>query len=288
MDEASREVAAESGLVTEPPAELLVVDRQAWIAGNVRTLGTMFGEVGLQGSEATVLAWEGGAFLGLLARAVLAQYDPYRDLLLVVYPNLGDVARGNGLRWLVFHEMTHLAQFRSAPWMSDHIVELGRSILDTDRRGWAKEAAQRLRERLPDLIRWARAVLEGKAEGSPLLDILPEQQREIVMRLHALVTLLEGHATYVTDLIAARVIPDYEAFQRRITARRRRSPVVRLLEAAAGLEMKRQQYVIGRGFCESVWAEGGAAALAPAWKGPDTVPTLEELRAPERWLERVA
>jgi hypothetical protein len=44
--------------------------------------------------------------------------------------------------------------------------------------------------------------------------------------------------------------------------------------------------LIGRGFCEAVWDAGGAEALAPVWEGPHTIPTLEELHEPSRWLER--
>ncbi len=288
LEDASAEVTRESELPTQPPAELLVVDRRAWIAGNIRTLRGTFGDLGVSGPEAKLVAWEGGAFLGLVARAVLAQYDPYRDMLLVVYPNLGDVARGDGLRWLLFHEVTHLAQFRNAPWMADHIVELGKQVLAAENREWVKEAARDLRRRLPDLIAWARAALEGRAEGTPLLDVLPPEQRDIVLRLNALVTLLEGHATYVTDLIAERRIPDYQEFQRRIREQRKRPPLMRLLEAVAGLDMKRRQYVLGRGFCEVVWAQGGPGRLAGAWQSAETMPTMEELEDPDRWLSRVS
>lgn len=287
VEEAAEEVGRETGLVVHPGAELLVVDRPAWIAGNLRTLQALFGDTPVEGFQAKLVAFEGGAFLGMLARLVLAQYDPFRDVLVVVYPNLGDFARGDGLRWLMFHEVTHLAQFRSAPWMPDHIVELGKQLLSVDTRALA-EAARRLRERFPDLIRWVRSAMEGKAEGTPLLDLLPAEQQELVRTLHALVTLLEGHATYVTDRISERVLAEHEDIRRRVERRRRRPPLLKLLEALSGIEMKRQQYILGRGFVEGVWERGGAEALAPAWQGPEQVPTLDELRAPERWLARVA
>jgi uncharacterized protein (DUF2342 family) len=51
--------------------------------------------------------------------------------------------------------------------------------------------------------------------------------------------------------------------------------------------MKRQQYVIGRTFVEAVWAQGGARALEPAWRGAEWAPTLDELKEPDRWLSRV-
>lgn len=273
---------------TTPRAELLVVDRHGWIGGNIRSLQPLFGELEIGGAEAKVLAWEGGAFVGLVARVVLAQFDPFRDQLIVVYPNLGDMARGSGLRWLMFHEVTHLAQFRAAPWIPDRIVELGREVLALQQTNWAKEALAKLPERLPQIVRRARDAYEGREQTSPLLDLLPEGQREAVLKLHALVTLLEGHATLITELIGKRVLPDYEALSARLEQRKRRPALVRILEAVVGIEMKRQQYVLGRGFCEAVWKRGGAEALAAAWLGPDWVPDSEELRSPELWLDRVS
>lgn len=272
---------------TTPRAELLVVDRYGWIGGNLRTLERLFGSVDVSGAEARVLAWEGGLFVGLVARVVLAQFDPFRDQLIVVYPNLGEMARGSGLRWLMFHEVTHLAQFRAAPWIPDRIVELGREVMSAQQAGWTKEALSKLPEVLPRVVRWARGAVEGQQQTTPLIDLLPDAQREAVLKLHALVTLLEGHATHVTELIGRRVLPDYEALKSRIEQRKKRPPVIRLLEAVAGLEMKRQQYVLGRGFCEAVWQHGGAAALDAAWRGPEWTPTLDELQAPEKWLARV-
>ena len=288
VDDAREHVAARAEMPTDPASEVLVVDRRAWAGGNVRTLRRLFGEVDVPGSDAKLVAWEGGALVGLLARMVLAQFDPFRDQLLVVHPNLGRLADDDGLQFIVLHEVTHLAQFRAAPWIPDRIVELGRSVVNADMQTWAKDLAGQIRRRVPDIIRWARDALEGRAQGMPLIDMLPAEQRDAVLRLHSLVTVLEGHATHVTDLIARDVLTDYEGLTRRLEERRERPPVMRLIEAAAGIEMKRQQYVVGRDFCRAVWDAGGAGALAPAWTGPELVPTQEELRSPQRWLERVA
>ena len=287
LDEASKEVERESQLPATPQAELLVVDRHAWIAGNVGTLERMIGDVSVAGAESKIVAWEGGALMGMLARMVLAQYDPFRDQLIVVYPNLGEFADVDGLRWLVLHEVTHVAQFRAAPWMADRIVEVARSVLNVEQTGWTRDAWERLRERFPDILKWAREAMEGKASDSPLLDLLPDSQREAIMSVNALVTLLEGHATLITELAASRVVSDHAAIERRVQARRKRPAAIRLLEAVAGIQMKRQQYVIGKKFCEEIWKHGGAEALAPAWRGPEWAPTIDELKEPTSWLARV-
>jgi coenzyme F420 biosynthesis associated uncharacterized protein len=287
FDEAATEVERESAMPTTPRAELMVVDRHGWIGGNVRTLEKLFGDLNVAGAEAKLVAWEGGAFVGLVARAVLGQFDPFRDQLVIVYPNLGEMASEDGLRWLMYHEVTHLAQFRAAPWIPDQIVAWARELLALQQKGFTRELIGKLPQQLPEIVRWARRAMEGKSEGTPLLDLLPDAQREAIGRLNALVTLLEGHATLICELIAKRTLPNYEELQQRIEARRNRPPLMRLLEALAGLDMKRQQYVIGRGFCEYVWQHGGADALAVAWTGPSSIPTLDELREPERWLSRV-
>lgn len=289
VDEALNEVASETRLRVDPGADLLVVDRRSWVSGNVRTLAQVFGDLPIGGPEAKVVAWEGGAVLGLLARAVVAQYDPFRDLLLVVYPNLGEIAAGDGLRWLVFHEITHLAQFRAAPWIADYIRDAGAKAMTLSDPAWLRQAAGRLTTKLPEIVDWLRRSMAGRSDGEmPLLDLLPPEQRDLVFRLNALLTVLEGHATYVTDLIARRAIADYPVLQRRLKERRRRPPILRLVEALAGIDMKRHQYVRGRAFCETVWNRGGADALAPFFQGPDNVPTVEELKDPERWLRRTA
>jgi len=287
LDEASAEVERESQLIASPRAEMLVVDRHAWIGGNTRTLQKLFGELDLPSLQSTIVAWEGGAFVGLLARAVLAQYDPFRDQLLVVYPNLGDFSDDDGLRFLLLHEVTHVAQFRAAPWIADRIVQTGRELLSLQKSGFGKDMTQRFREALPEIVKWLKDTLEGKSTPSPLFDLLPEEQREAVKSINAVVTLLEGHATHITDLAAKRVLADYDGMMRVVNARKRRPPIIRLLEAIGGIEMKRQQYVIGQEFCRKIWEHGGSAALAPAWRGPEWAPTSDELGNPEAWLARV-
>jgi len=270
-----------------------VVDRPGWVTGNVRTIARTFGEIDipLSGPQATLVAWEGGAFLGLISRAVLAQFDPFRDQLIVVHPNLGDLATDEGLRWLLFHEVTHLAQFRGAPWMAEHIVSVGKQVLASPSKSWMQELPKQLVARLPELVAWVRAILEGDkdaAASTPLLDLLPPEHKAKVLHLNTLLTVLEGHATHVTDVIAGRILPGRAELEAKLAERRNRPPLLRLIEALAGLEMKRQQYLVGRAFCARLWEIGGAEALAPFWTGPDAIPTPEELADPEGWLARVS
>ncbi len=50
--------------------------------------------------------------------------------------------------------------------------------------------------------------------------------------------------------------------------------------------MKLQQYIQGERFCNAVRDAGGKALLARLWEGPETLPTLPEIRSPQRWIQR--
>jgi uncharacterized protein (DUF2342 family) len=60
--------------------------------------------------------------------------------------------------------------------------------------------------------------------------------------------------------------------------------VARLL----GLDLKLKQYEQGKRFCDAVVDQAGPGALRYVFSSPDAVPTMGEIEAPERWLERTA
>ena len=64
--------------------------------------------------------------------------------------------------------------------------------------------------------------------------------------------------------------------------------MARLLQQLIGLEAKMNQYAQGERFIEEVERVGGQALLRQAWESPDRLPTLDEIRDPATWIERVA
>jgi len=54
-----------------------------------------------------------------------------------------------------------------------------------------------------------------------------------------------------------------------------------------GLEMKREQYRLGRAFCSRVAELGGEATLARMWESADNLPSMPELEEPTLWLSRI-
>jgi uncharacterized protein (DUF2342 family) len=55
-----------------------------------------------------------------------------------------------------------------------------------------------------------------------------------------------------------------------------------------GIESKMRQYEVGEAFVDAVEREGGPGAINAVWQSPESLPTIDELRAPSTWLARVA
>jgi coenzyme F420 biosynthesis associated uncharacterized protein len=311
----ARRVSIYSGLQipSELPA-LELVDRPAWIAANLRTMRPLLGRLTermggesggvltspMRSASGLFMGVQVGALTGMLSQRVLGQYDlalldstvPPRLLLLA--PNLAQAARSLELDrdelvlWVTIHEITHAVQFSGAPWLRDHlggmITELIEGLQVTTQssngRGWLPKLPDGAA--LGDLVERAR-------RGELLRLTLGEDRWQLIERMQAVMSLIEGHAEHTMDVIGAEVLPTLDRLRAAMNRRREsRGLPWRVLERLLGLELKFRQYRIGRQFCDAVVAEGGPSALARAWGGPDMLPTPQELEQPKLWLSRVA
>jgi putative hydrolase len=117
--------------------------------------------------------------------------------------------------------------------------------------------------------------------------VAPPEQLEVIGRIQAMMSLLEGHGDITMDRAGADAVPDAAWFSRVLRERRRRASVpARLLQQLVGLEAKMRQYEQGERFIRAVEASGGPTLLARVWEGPEMLPTLDEIRQPERWVTR--
>ena len=66
-----------------------------------------------------------------------------------------------------------------------------------------------------------------------------------------------------------------------------RSAIVRWETQLIGLEAKMRQYEEGERFVAEVEKLGGPELLGLAWNGPDSLPSLDEIRDPPSWVSRV-
>jgi uncharacterized protein (DUF2342 family) len=62
----------------------------------------------------------------------------------------------------------------------------------------------------------------------------------------------------------------------------------RAMERLLGLEMKDEQYVVGRAFCSRVVEQTDEATLAQMWESAEALPSMPELEEPTLWLSRMA
>jgi coenzyme F420 biosynthesis associated uncharacterized protein len=309
-------VSAYSGLPLhgELPA-LEVVDRASWITANLQTmrpllapvserLGDQRGFLGgpLGSVSGLLLGAQVGALTGVLSQRVLGQYDlalldatvPPRLLLLA--PNLAQAAsslqvdREELVLWVTIHEITHAVQFSGAPWLRDHIGGMLKELIeglqvslagDGDASSWARIP------KLPDVAE-LREIVERARSGQLLRLTLGEDRWRLVERMQSAMSLIEGHAEHTMDAVGAEVLPSLPRLRQAMTRRRSEKGLPwRVLEKLLGLELKMRQYEAGKRFCDAIVAEGGPQLLARVWRGPEALPSAEELEHPALWSARI-
>jgi putative hydrolase len=142
------------------------------------------------------------------------------------------------------------------------------------------------RPRLPDPTE-LRDLLERARRGELLRLTLGEERWQLVERMQAAMSLIEGHAEHTMDAVGSEVLPTLPRLRTAMNRRREsRGLPWRVLERLLGLELKMRQYEVGRRFCDAVVSDGGPPALARVWSGPETLPTTAELQEPALWIDR--
>jgi putative hydrolase len=142
--------------------------------------------------------------------------------------------------------------------------------------------------KLPDPAE-LRAMVEKARRGELLRLTLGEDRWQLVERMQAAMSLIEGHAEHTMDAVGAEVLPSLPKLRAAMNQRRSQKGLPwKVLERLMGLELKMRQYEIGRRFCDAVVAEGGPGLLARAWAGPESLPSTAELEQPGLWTARIA
>jgi coenzyme F420 biosynthesis associated uncharacterized protein len=302
-------VAEHTGLQPKGTARAEVLDRQRWVDANVasmrRLLGPLTSRVGdrlarspVAGVGRTVAATELGVLLGFFAQRVLGQYDllvpdeddaPADDAVYYVGTNILSLEKRFAFRprdfrlWIAIHEVTHRAQFTAVPWMREYFLDLVNRALgsvDADPR----KVVQAL-VRAADELRKGRNPLD---EGGIVGLLATPEHRGVLAQVQGLMSVLEGHGNRVMNELGRAHVAGQERMARVLQSRRRSQGLSGLVYKLIGLDTKMRQYEIGEAFVEAVEREAGPRGLDPVWRTPDNLPTLEELKAPDAWLARVA
>ncbi|MCI0689568.1 MAG: zinc-dependent metalloprotease [Sporichthyaceae bacterium] len=296
-------------------APILVVDRRGWVQANIaglrevlqpltekleeRRSSSTAGELAFAvGSRVTGI--EVGTVLAYLSSRVLGQYELFGEnsnaasgSLLLVAPNVVHVeremkvVRDDFRLWVCIHEETHRVQFTAVPWLREHLRGEIRAFLSATEID-PTAVAQKLRSALDVLVESVRSQQRGEHPASLLDVVQTPQQREILDRLTAVMSLLEGHADYVMDAVGPQVIGSVSEIRQRFQRRRAKAgrfdqTVRRLL----GIDAKLRQYRDGERFVREVVDRVGMDGFNRVWTSPNTLPTAAEIGDPEAWVRRI-
>lgn len=304
-------VAAFTGLtIPDLHVPVAVVDRIGWVKANVggfqvaleplvsklvERRGEPKGLVRAVGSRVTGV--QVGTVMAYLAARVLGQFELFlppgegeHGRLTLVAPNIVEVERRLAVEphdfrlWVTLHEVTHRTQFTAVPWLRTYFTDQVRAFVDA-----AELDPAQVLQRLRDAADAVRGAVTG-GESLSLLDALQTpEQREIVARIQALMTLLEGHGDYVMDGVGPEVVPTATTIRERFEQRRKGAgPVDRVIRRLFGLDLKMRQYAEGEKFVSYVVGAVGMATFNKVWTSPETLPTPDEIADPAAWVARVA
>ena len=96
--------------------------------------------------------------------------------------------------WVCLHEETHRVQFTAVPWLRDHLLGEMTGLLES-----TDLDPQKLASMVRESIERVGKLVKGDS-GVSLLDVLQTpEQKEVVERITAVMSLLEGHADVVMD-----------------------------------------------------------------------------------------
>jgi coenzyme F420 biosynthesis associated uncharacterized protein len=290
--------------------EVQAVDRQNWVRtniGNFRELlqpfEDLYQDAGSSGFDLPMftglgrlaLSAEVGVLLGYLARRVLGQYDigllgpraSEPGKLYFVEPNIENAQLRLGLphgefrAWLAIHEATHACEFEGHPWIRDYFNSTLQEYLQS--------VVGRLKEGGGSVSGFLTSAVERWAIGGNLIDaLMTNEQRALVSRLQALMSLLEGYSNHVMNAVGRGMLPHLAEIEQRVEARsHQRGPAELLFLRLTGLQMKLDQYRLGAAFVNQVNQERGITFMNQVWNGPEYLPTEEEIRDPQLWMRRM-
>jgi len=237
-----------------------------------------------------------GTVLGTLAQQVLGQYDiavPRPDgagALLFVVPNIARFEKEWSLdptdfrTWIAIHEVTHRFEF-ARPWALTRFRELiddFTSTLTLD----VEDLQQRLASLDPSNPEGMQEMLAG--QDSLFGAVMDDEQRLKLRRVQAFMTASEGYGDHVMHALGAQMLPSYARIDEAMRRYRETEHVDPVFERLLGIEVKREQYRLGRAFCDTVVELTDEATLARMWDSADALPSMPELEEPRLWLARSA
>lgn len=302
--------------LSRPFDATLAFDRADWIRANITGFEQLFAPLEhlnplhdqtphiasvLWGNASqTVISGEMGLLLGYLARRVLGQYDlallgkePITDgKLYFVEPNIRQVQQELGVPldsfrlWLALHETTHVFEFEAHPWLRAHLngileqyfefLSQDISQMKTDSIGGLRNVLNRARSR------------SGADNANWIERLMTPDQRALFSQMQATMAVVEGYSNHVMNAVGRTMLPDFAQITKQFDRRKSEKSVAeQIFIRLTGLDMKLEQYRLGEEFIDRVVALRGHRFAHQVWDGPEQMPTMDELKQPERWITRI-
>lgn len=294
-----------------PINRVYVVDRREWLEANFNSFSVVFQPIeelyerlgARQNSLGATLGQingkligsQMGILLGFLARRVLGQYDlsllspdpEIRGALYFVEPNIARVQTQLGLSdedfrlWIALHEVTHVFEFEAYPWVRTYFNDLLRQFL-----GQLSDQLASVGGGLPQLL---SRLVGGRAGGQHWIErmLTPEQAR-IFDQLQALMSLVEGYSNHMMNAIGERLLPSFRQIEERVEQRQSNKPLFEeMFNRITGMDLKLAQYKQGEAFVNAVANARGVEFVNRVWERPEHLPSMDEIRNPQKWIERM-
>ncbi|MCI7551428.1 MAG: zinc-dependent metalloprotease [Actinomycetaceae bacterium] len=219
----------------------------------------------VEGLSSGLFRVETAAVLAAVSSRVLGQFDLFgncgtqggasRPRLVLVAPNIAafreryNLDRRDVCLWVAMHELTHAAQYYSAPW---------------------------LEQRIPEMF---SEVLAGDLDGL---------HSEEFARLNAVMSLLEGHAQYVMNHVPISHMPSRRRIITAAADHSKNTGRLwRVIAQNIGLGEKARQYTRGERFIRDVVDAKGIEYFNQVWASEHHFPTSAELQQPALWIARM-
>ena len=292
-----------------------VFDRADWIDANISNFRDMFEpfeqfnqQVMSNSSNGTrlmgsinqlLLTSQLGALIGYLSQRVLGQYDTALlgkehiggGKLYFVEPNIEILQERLGLKpdelrlWIALHEVTHAFEFEANPWLRQYMNSLLTRYLET-----VTKDVSRIQGENAGLGKMLGRVATNVFKGGNLIEwVMSPDQRAIFQELQALMCLVEGYSNHVMQQVGQGLLSSYHWMKERFEERNKsKSQAEKWFTRLTGLDAKYEQYALGERFVNEVVRQKGIGFVNRVWQSPALLPTMEEIRRPDQWVQRVS
>lgn len=305
-------IASYMGVNLPAPVErLFVVDRRDWLLANfisfqhvLEPIEDLYTSIASRNATNTVLGvinskvlgTQMGLLLGFLAQRVLGQYDlsllspdpDMRGALYFVEPNIQRVQQQLGLSdedfrlWIALHETTHVFQFEAFPWVRPYFNDLLRQFLG--------QVSDQLSGLGANFTQIASRMLGGQKMSKEhwIEAVMSPQQRQVFDRMQSLMSVVEGYSNHVMNAIGEQLLPSFHSIEERVQQRQQNKPLIEeLFNRVTGMDLKLAQYQQGEAFINAVVEARGIAFANQVWARPENLPSMDEIKSPERWIARI-